>query len=135
MAEDNTLESDVIVRLAIYFPILIEVARNRETIFYSSLQNSAAKRSEIYPKVEDIEVGQSLEWFRLFTDPRKLPDICALVVNKKTKRPGKSYDRSFEGESAKCYQQDDWKTEEFAEFLVNLSRFKGQKRHRIRPHF
>jgi hypothetical protein len=82
MAEDNKLDCDVITRLAIYFPILLQLARNRGTIFYSTLQDTAGK-NEFYLRVENIEVGQTLEWFRLFTDPRNLPDICALVVNKK----------------------------------------------------
>ena len=134
MAEDNKLDCDVITRLAIYFPILLQVARNRGTIFYSTLQDTAGK-NEFYLRVENIEVGQTLEWFRLFTDPRNLPNICALVVNKKTKRPGKSYDRNFDDESSKCFKQSDWKAEEFAEFLIHLSNFTGRPRHKIRPHF
>ena len=135
MADSDRLNYDTLARLAIYFPILISSAKRCETVYYSSLQKKAKARNASYPKVNDIEVGQTLEWFRFFTKPRSLPDICALIVNKETGKPGKSYDGDFKVEAPNCFKQDSWKAEEFAEFLFCLSQFCGQTRKEIEPQF
>ncbi|MFL9913974.1 hypothetical protein PQR75_00910 [Paraburkholderia fungorum] len=82
------------IRLAsVYFPILVDCARNQQLITYGNL---VARAKELYPHSEEVQSaiptssGQKLDVIRTFCRKRDLPDLASLVVNAKTGAPGES---------------------------------------------
>jgi hypothetical protein len=80
----NTTLNDVQLG-AIYYPILLDLARHKHCLTYGEL---VKKAKELHPNVEYVQnaipvsTGKKLEVIRLFTAERGLPNITALIINK-----------------------------------------------------
>ncbi|CAM4206176.1 hypothetical protein VINE108521_13220 [Vibrio neonatus] len=70
---------------AIYYPILINIARHKHCLTYGELVTQA---KELNPDVEYVQraipvsAGRKLDVVRLFTSERGLPDVTSLIINK-----------------------------------------------------
>ena len=82
----NTTLNDVQLASA-YFPILIDLAKQKQCITYSEL---VAKAKEMYPTRKEVQnaiatsAGRKLDVIRIFTIEREMPDITYLVISKST---------------------------------------------------
>jgi hypothetical protein len=114
------------VRLAAaYYPILLEIARDRKVgsvITYGDLVTTAKER---YPENETVQnaipvsTGRRLEIVRLFTNDRSYPDLSSLVVNSKGEC-GSGFTDRYDPETArKAVYGFDWSgvTSEFDVFI------------------
>lgn len=70
---------------AVYYPILVELARHKHCLTYGELVKRA---KESHPDVEYVQraipvsAGRKLDVVRLFISERGLPDVTSLVINK-----------------------------------------------------
>ncbi|MCL1067224.1 hypothetical protein L2735_10435 [Shewanella olleyana] len=70
---------------AIYYPILINLARHKHCLTYGELVKQA---KDLHPDIEFVQraipvsTGRKLDIVRLFTSERALPDVTSLIINK-----------------------------------------------------
>ncbi|MBS9996653.1 hypothetical protein J4H39_05015 [Vibrio alginolyticus] len=70
---------------AVYYPILVELARHKHCLTYGELVKRA---KESHPDIEYVQraipvsAGRKLDVVRLFTSERGLPDVTSLIINK-----------------------------------------------------
>lgn len=94
--------TDVLLAKA-YYPILLECAKDKKTIFYGDLVSEAKKT---YPNLEYVQnaipvsVGRRLFVVREFTDSKQLPDITSIAFNKSEGRPGDVYTKAYDADKA-----------------------------------
>ena len=86
----------------VYFEILVELAKseNHQTIEYGQLVDEARARHPGNRYVQGAiatNIGRRLDTLRDFGTAQGLPDLSALVVNKKTKDNGDGFKKSFDG--------------------------------------
>ena len=88
------------VQLAsIYYPILVDLAKNKHCITYSEL---IAKAKELNPtnKVAEraiaVSTGRKLDVVRIFTAERELPDLTCLIINKGSGECGSGFTQYFD---------------------------------------
>lgn len=86
----------------VYFEILVELAKSEsgQTIEYGQLVDEARARHPANRYVQGAiatNIGRRLDTLRDFGSGQGLPDLSALVVNKKTKDNGDNYKKSFDG--------------------------------------
>jgi hypothetical protein len=101
----------------VYFEILVAVAKAKpgQTIEYGEL---VALAKNTYPDNEAVKgatavsTGRRLGTLRdKFTEPNKLPDLSALVVNKSTGNNGGVYTQTFDAEVLRAeISAFDWST-------------------------
>jgi len=101
----------------IYFELLVAVAKEKpgQTIEYGELVTLA---KNTYPDNEAVKgatavsTGRRLGTLRdKFTEPNKLPDLSALVVNKSTGNNGGVYTQTFDAEALRAeISAFDWST-------------------------
>ncbi|MDN7856286.1 hypothetical protein [Burkholderia cepacia] len=79
---------------ALYFPILVDCAREKQLIEYGELIDLAKKR---YPDDSGIQnsipvsLGKKLDVVRMFCLQRGLPDLAGIVIGKGSGQPGRGY--------------------------------------------
>ncbi len=84
---------------AIYYPILIELARNKRCISYGELISRA---KELHPNTEYVQraipvsTGRKLDVVRLFTSESGLPDVTSLILNKSMGECGNGVTEHFD---------------------------------------
>lgn len=83
------------LRLAtVYFPMLVECAKQKELIYYGELVERA---KALHPDNADVQgaipvsTGRVLDVIRTFCLTRKLPNLASLVVSRRTGEPGVSF--------------------------------------------
>lgn len=70
---------------AIYYPILVGLARHKHCFTYGELVKRA---KDTHPEIEYVQraipvsTGRKLDVVRLFTSERGLPDVTSLIINK-----------------------------------------------------
>lgn len=84
---------------AIYYPILIDLARHKHCLTYGELVNRA---KEMHPDIEYVQraipvsTGRKLDVVRLFTSERDLPDVTSLIINKSVGECGNGVTEHFD---------------------------------------
>jgi len=84
---------------AIYYPILIELARNKRCISYGELISRA---KELHPNTEYVQraipvsTGRKLDVVRLFISESGLPDVTSLILNKSMGECGNGVTEHFD---------------------------------------
>lgn len=82
-----------------YYPLLVEVARQRACITYGDLVARAKARHPGNPVVQKalaVSTGRRLDVVRQFTRARGLPDLTSLVINGAKGECGGGFTRSFD---------------------------------------
>ena len=90
-----------------YFQVLVDLARTKEgeTITYGELVRQAQSREPTNATVQRAiatTAGRRLDALREFTAARGMPDLSALVVNKVTRRNGKAYQKTYDGDAIRA---------------------------------
>lgn len=88
----------------IFYPILVELARDNAIDHYDGLLERALKvhpDNELLARAIPLSVGRRLEVVRLFTRASQYPDLSCLIVNKVTRRPGAAFDGDFDADRAR----------------------------------
>lgn len=99
----NVTQVDLALAKA-YFPILVEMAKAKETLTYSQL---VEKAKAIYPQSElvqsaiPVSTGRRLDVVRAFTQDFGCPDLSSLVVSKGSGECGAGFTRSFNPEAVR----------------------------------
>ena len=91
----------------VYFEILVELAKSEshQTIEYGQLVDEARARHPGNRYVQGAiatNIGRRLDTLRDFGTAQGLPDLSALVVNKKTKDNGDGFKKSFDGTTVRA---------------------------------
>jgi hypothetical protein len=87
-----------------YYPILIDLAKNKKRMTYGELVNKA---KAIYPDIEYVQnaiavsTGRKLDVVRIFTSERDLPDVTSLIINKNQGECGTGFTNHFNPENAR----------------------------------
>ena len=99
-AEDFKKVTPLDVELAtIYYPILIEQARQKETISYANLLKKAKglnPNNQNVQKAIPVGTGRRLCVVTKFTQIKEIPDISSLVINKATNEVGEGYSATYD---------------------------------------
>jgi hypothetical protein len=95
---------------AIYYPMLIELAKHKHLITYKELVDEA-KRLHPENKVVQISaipttIGRRLDVIRVFTKQRELPDLAALIISKRTGGTGGGYKGDAKLEQQRAFAFD-----------------------------
>ncbi|BBD02256.1 MULTISPECIES: hypothetical protein [Sphingobium] len=106
------------VELAIlFYPMLVELAQHGVTDNYENIADTARRLhpdNDYVSRCHHRSVGRRLDVIRReFTEPRHLPVLAALGVNKASKRPGFAFEGDFETLCAQAYAFD-WSSVEDA---------------------
>jgi hypothetical protein len=131
-----------------YYPILIDLAKKKQTVSYGELVNLAKNKNPDKAVVRNaipVSAGRRLEVVRLFTTQKCLPDITALVVNGNAGECGDSYLAHFDAEAIRedIYEYD-WEgvSSEFNLYLTTIrpsesrtSRSRGSARKLMAEHY
>ncbi|TKF95342.1 hypothetical protein, partial [Vibrio sp. F13] len=70
---------------AIYYPILVDLARHKHCLTYGELVKRAKEShpdAEYVQRAIPVSAGRKLDVVRLFTSERGLPDVTSLIINK-----------------------------------------------------
>lgn len=70
---------------AVYYPILIDLARQKQCLTYGDLVHRAKTLHPDTAYVQNaiaVSTGRKLDVVRLFTSERGLPDVTSLIINK-----------------------------------------------------
>lgn len=89
---------------AVYYPLLVMIAKDKGTISYSDLVEQAQRAHPANPVVQRaiaVSTGRRLDVVRMFTRERELPDLTSLVVNKGSGECGIGFTRAFDPEVAR----------------------------------
>ena len=107
----STTPNDIQLALA-YFPILVDLAKQKENVEYGKLVAMAKAKYPNNPVVQRaiaVSTGRKLAVVRSFTDDRGLPDITSLVVNRNSGECGDGFTDYFDPEHARKKVFDfDW---------------------------
>lgn len=99
----NVTEVDLALA-KIYFPILVDMAKAKETLTYSEL---VEKAKALHPELELVQMaipvstGRRLDVVRAFTQDFECPDLSSLVVSKDSGECGSGFTRSFNPEAVR----------------------------------
>lgn len=99
----NVTQVDLALATA-YFPILVEMAKAKETLTYSQL---VEKAKQMYPQNDlvqsaiPVSTGRRLDVVRAFTQDFGCPDLSSLVVSKGSGECGSGFTRSFNPETVR----------------------------------
>jgi hypothetical protein len=109
-----------------YYPILINLAKKKQTVSYGELVNLAKNDNPDKAGVQNaipVSTGRRLEVVRKFTTQKNLPDITALVVNGNAGECGDNYLAHFDAEAIReeIYEYD-WEgvSNEFNLYLTEI---------------
>lgn len=89
---------------AAYYPILVELAKNKHCLTYGELVDQAKEK---YPELDYVQnaiavsTGRKLDVVRLFTSERDLPDVTSLIINKGRGECGSGFTVHFDPELAR----------------------------------
>lgn len=84
---------------AIYYPILIDLARHKHCLTYGELVNRA---KGLHPEIDYVQraipvsTGRKLDVVRLFTSEREFPDVTSLIINKSVGECGNGVTEHFD---------------------------------------
>lgn len=107
---------------ALFYPILVEVARAKELVSFGDLIRRTQERHPDNPAMQrqvPVGVGRRLEAVRVFTDAKGYPDLTSLVVNPGKSVPPEAYYTDPEAEQARVAAFD-WSEVE-AEFSLQVA--------------
>lgn len=110
----------------VFFEILVAFAKNHKgrTVYYGELIKIAKEKYPDNPCVKSataVGIGRRLLALRDFTDSKSLPDLSALVINKKTEEPGPPYAEEYDPEAIRArIAAYDWASVE-SDFHKHLS--------------
>lgn len=121
-----------------YFPILVEMAKARETLTYSQLVERAKAiypQNEIVQSAIPVSTGRRLDVVRAFTRELGRPDLSSLVVSKGSGECGSGFTRNF---NPKAVREDvfgsDWSSlETNFEGFVSAVADKIKPKKRVKP--
>lgn len=88
----------------VYYPILVDLARNNQTLSYGELVVRAKRENPDNPAVQNaiaVSVGRKLDVIRLFVGERELPDLTSLIVSKQTGECGSLFTSNFDPVTAR----------------------------------
>lgn len=111
-----------------YYPLLVEVARQRTTITYGELVKRAKKAypdNDTVQKAIPVSTGRRLDVVRQFTRPRGLPDLTTLVINQNRRECGPGLPRNIDPDAGrKEVFAYDWSAEipEFQGYVTAVER-------------
>jgi hypothetical protein len=94
--ERKVTETDAALAIA-YYPLLVDLARNRRTIAFSDFVDLAKTTYPKNPAVQNaipVSTGRRLEFIRVFTAVNGLPDLSAWVTGKSGKNSA-AYEGDF----------------------------------------
>ncbi|ODS04564.1 hypothetical protein [Vibrio scophthalmi] len=89
---------------AIYYPILIDLARHKHCLTYGELVKRAQEEHPTKEYVQNaiaVSTGRKLDVVRLFTDDRDLPDVTSLIINKGKGECGSGFTEYFDPKAAR----------------------------------
>ncbi len=89
---------------AIYYPILIDLARHKHCLTYGELVKRAQEEHperDYVQKAIAVSTGRKLDVVRLFTDERELPDVTSLIINKGKGECGSGFTEHFDPKAAR----------------------------------
>ena len=127
----NVTQVDLALAKA-YFPILVEMAKAKETLTYSQL---VEKAKAIYPQNEIVQTaipvstGRRLDVVRAFTQDFGCPDLSSLVVSKGSGECGSGFTRSFNPEAVR----EDVFGFEWSSLKTNFEGFVASVAEKIKP--
>ena len=108
MKDQESLYSNITlndIQLAtVYYPILVDLARNNQTLSYGELVVRAKREHPDNPVVQNaiaVSVGRKLDVIRLFVGERELPDLTSLIVSKQTGECGSLFTSNFDPVTAR----------------------------------
>ncbi|MDO6678437.1 MULTISPECIES: hypothetical protein [unclassified Shewanella] len=84
---------------AVYYPILIDLARHKHCLTYGELVQRA---KDLHPEKEYVQraipvsAGRKLDVVRIFTSERNLPDATSLIINKTAGECGSGMTDNFD---------------------------------------
>jgi hypothetical protein len=114
---------------AAYYPILIDLAKNKHMLSYSDLVERAKLN---YPDKEYVQnaiavsTGRKLDVVRIFTQERNLPDVTCLIINKNKGECGTGFTDHFDPEQArKIVYLFDWRNVE-NDFVIYIESVEKQ---------
>lgn len=115
-----------------YFPLLVEVAKDRGLITYSMLVEQAKiayPKNTVVQNAIPVSTGRRLDVVRLFTRERNYPDLTSLVVGKGSGECGVGFTRSFDPETVrKQVYEFDW-----SEVKTNFEGFLSTTEVKLKP--
>jgi hypothetical protein len=106
-----------------YYPILVEVAKQKICLTYGELVYRAKVKYPslaVVQKAIPVSTGRRLDVVRLFSARQNLPDLTSLVINRITGNCGDMYTKHFDAEASReTVFSFDWSTAtlDFDEFL------------------
>jgi len=89
---------------AVYYPILIELAKHKHCLTYGELVNRAKEKypnKEVVQNAIAVSTGRKLDVVRIFTSERDLPDVTSLVINKSQGECGIGFTEYFDPEKVR----------------------------------
>ncbi len=89
----------------VYLPLLVDLARRKETCTYTELVDLAKENHPENPDVQQaipVSTGRRLEVIRLYCEQESLPDLAALVTSKSSGECGSFYIRHFDPVTARA---------------------------------
>ncbi len=90
---------------AAYYPMLVDVARRKQTITYSELVARTKAENplkEVVQRAIATSAGRRLDVVRMFTTERNLPDLSSLVINGGTRECGRGFTASFDPKTVRA---------------------------------
>ncbi|MGF1899448.1 hypothetical protein [Aliivibrio sifiae] len=84
---------------AVYYPILIDLARHKHCLTYGELVKRAQEEHLDKQYVQNaiaVSTGRKLDVVRLFTAERELPDVTSLIINKGQGECGSGFTEHFD---------------------------------------
>lgn len=120
----NVTETDIVLA-EIYYPILVEVATQKNTIEYGELVMRAKADHPNNPYVSHAiptTAGRALAVVRSFTEELSLPDLSSLVINKAIGDCGQSYQFNGEERRAEVFAFN-WSKEPITDFVEKCRKF------------
>jgi hypothetical protein len=111
-----------------YFNVLVESAKQQQTITYGRLVEISKSRhpeDKIIQNAIPVSTGRRLNVVRQFTNQKKLPDLTSLAISKSTDECGKGFLKSFDPEQARSLVfSHDWHSiqTDFSGFIINTEK-------------
>lgn len=96
----NTTQTDLVLA-SVYFPLLVEAAKEKNCITYSGLVRSAKSKfpsNEIVQNAYALSTGRRLDVIRMFTKGADHPALTSIVINDGTGERGPGFYRCEDGE-------------------------------------
>lgn len=124
---------------AIYYPMLVNLARHKHCLTYSELVEQAKQANSDNPVVQNaiaVSTGRKLELIRIFFKERNLPNLASLIISKTSGECGSGFNDQLTPQQARtAVFAFDWSSvsTDFASFMVHTEKFVTPRTRRKRP--